>query len=197
MSLNDFTIQRNMILMISLFFIHQFLHWSLMRFGIDFASMLAPLWHRVPCFRWLFYFFHDLLDWLFIDLGRTTKGSKSRRRYPPVAVLFRDLFQHTPLPFIKVKPTSATNNLFQLLPTNKKVFFHTCTFYSIKSANAQCHFYNFDEKLNVKKLKCRTPRGLILEQLLRCLASFCSPFVPLLVPFGSCWVPFLIYFDFR
>ena len=62
MNFDDFTIQRNMIFDdFPDLFRCQFWHLFLMSFGIDFGSILGPIWHQISCFG-VIIFVDDLLN---------------------------------------------------------------------------------------------------------------------------------------
>ena len=66
MNFNDFTIQRNMIFDdFPDLFRYQFWHLFLMSFGIDFGSILGPLWHQTSCF-WVIIFVDDFSNSFFL-----------------------------------------------------------------------------------------------------------------------------------
>ena len=56
MNFDDLTIQKNIIFNdVHDLFRYKFWHWYLMSLGIDSGSILGPLWHQIPCFRWSFF----------------------------------------------------------------------------------------------------------------------------------------------
>jgi hypothetical protein len=62
MNFNDCTLQRNIIFDdFPNLFRYQFWHLFLMSFGIDFGSILGPLWHQTSCF-WVIIFVDDFLN---------------------------------------------------------------------------------------------------------------------------------------
>ena len=184
LNFNDFTIQRNMIFDdFPDLFRYQFWHWFLMTFGIDFGSILGPLWHQIPCFLVIVFL---MVFWI----GFWPKWfQKIYGASLPFRLCFASFFR-TLVPFTSVRPTSARNqNYLSFFFKYLKEYIHTCTFYKSKTYKcAATVFTILKKKLNVKNLKVRSLQGMILELLLRRLAPFCPPFGSIrvvLVPFGS------------
>ena len=148
------------------------------RFWIHFWTPLASnsmFWCDCFC-RWMF----DLIL-LCKMVPKMVRGNVWR------ASLF-DPSVRTLLPFTLVRPTSARNHVSQLVSI---IWKNVSTLVHLKNGQtgkcAVTVFTIFKKKLNVKKLKLRTPQGMILEQLLHRLKPFWSPF-------GSIWVVLVLLF---
>ena len=86
MNVHVYTYQKDIMYMLFIIFLCISLYWLLMSLGIDFGSMLAPLWHQTPC---VFATVFSFLNCMFIDLDPKV-ASKNRQRYPLFSSLFRN-----------------------------------------------------------------------------------------------------------
>ena len=125
MNFNDFTFKRNMICDDFLdLFRYQFWHCFLMRFGIDFGSILRAFCN---------YFHFDVgfcIDfWLTFWLKIIEKWHQTTLPHPPPFRYIFRLFSITLVSFTHVIPTSARNSFAIFFFKKIKEFIHTCTFY--------------------------------------------------------------------
>ena len=87
MNFNDFTLQRNMNFNDFLdLFRYQFWHWFLIRFGIDFGSILEAFCHQIQCFGVIVFLMNFRIGFLSILLKNGIKRYCMRR---PFSLLFR------------------------------------------------------------------------------------------------------------
>ena len=104
------------------FFRYQFWHWFLMSFGIDFGSLLGPLWHQIPCFVLIVcLMIFCIVCWsVFYKKGFPKNGDGALSFQYVFASFFRAL-----VPFTHVRPASARHYVFQIsFSENKKNFPH-------------------------------------------------------------------------
>ena len=150
------------------------------------ASIWATFWHPLNSVSIKF----NVLGWsllrLFLGSAFDQNLLRNLDRAPP-------LFHPGELPcswlVSLVRPTSATNYVSQLISTNAKSCSTLAPFTWVRLNKYAMIFLQFYlNKLNVNKKEIRKLQGLILEQLLHRLASFCFPF-------SSIWVVFGILFD--
>ena len=122
MNFNDFTLQRNMIFDDFLdLFRYQFWHWFLMRFGIDFGSILGILK--------LFLCFFDI--GFCIDFWINFLMENWSKMYPNQygeCILFGITFRHTCTFYLR-NTYKCQKTVFPTFWNKLKEFIHTCTFY--------------------------------------------------------------------
>ena len=124
MNFNVFTIQRNMIVDdFPDLFRYQFWHWFLMTFGIDFGSILGPLWHQIPCFLVIVFLMNCWIDLLSIVDQKCVRKSICVRR---CTLLFRIIFPNT-CTFHLRKTYKCQKLCFPNFLKQKNI--NTCTFY--------------------------------------------------------------------
>ena len=171
MNFYDFTIQKNIFLMI-------LMNFSVTGFGIDpgsiWASILAPFWIPLASNStfWDDFSCDDFLIVFSIDFAPNCLR-KVGGWYRLFSILFRDLFPHSCY-FYWSKTNKYQKPCFSNYFKKLKECIHTCIFY-------------LDKKMDGGNQKLRTLQGMILEKILRRLASFGFPL-------GSIWVALVFLF---